>query len=295
LPRITFVLSGGGALGAIQVGMLRALIDAGVRPDLVVGSSVGAINGAAVAADPTVSGIERLERLWTGIAAGDPELMPTRGRVLTQMARRGEAVHDPAPLRNLLEDALPVETFEALPVSFTCVATDLETTSEHWFDRGRLVPALMASAALPVIYPAVQLADRTFIDGGVVRELPVKRAVELGATELYVLHVNHLDRRSLEVRRPGDAILRAYWTARRHRVEEELSEVPDDLVVHRLPSGDQPRIRFDNFSQSMEMAEVARVASSAYLRRAATGSDSDGGSQTVDPGARPDEDTAWQM
>ncbi len=265
--RVAFVLSGGGNLGAVQVGMLRALAEAGVVPDLIVGCSVGAINGAAFAAEPNLAGVERLDRIWRRIADGDPDLMPSRRLpVLAQMARRGPSLHDPGPLVELLDEELPTRTFSGLRVPFTCVATDIDTASEHWFDSGRLLPALLASAALPVVYPAVEHGPRTLIDGGVLNEIHAVRAFELGATEIYVLHVGHLESREFDIQRPVDGAVRAYWTARRYRMEDDLRRIAARCTVHRLPAGSNPRLRFDDFSQAGELADRAYRACTQYLR-----------------------------
>jgi NTE family protein len=261
-----FVLSGGGSLGAVQVGMLRALFEAGIWPDLILGCSVGSINGAGYAADPTLRGVARLERIWRRLAEGDPDLMPG-GRIplAVQLARKGEALHDPSPLENLLANELPVDDFSDFRVPFQCVATDLETASEHWFDTGPIVPALMASAALPAVYPAQEVGGRHYIDGGVLNEIHALRAIELGATEVYVLHVGHLDDRPKTVNRPFDGALRAYWTYRRFRLESNLSQVPAHCTVHRLPSGATPRLRFDDFSQGPELSALAYRQTADYL------------------------------
>ncbi|MGI9612484.1 MAG: patatin-like phospholipase family protein [Acidimicrobiales bacterium] len=265
-PRTAFIFSGGGSLGAVQIGMLRALVEAGINADLVVGCSVGAINGAAFAAEPSVRGVARLERIWRRLAADDPALMPNpRLPVAVQLARKGESLHDPATLETLLTDELPAATFEDLRIPFHCVATDLDRAREHWFTEGPLVPALMASASLPAVYPAHSHGGRTFIDGGVLNEVHTERALELGATELYVLHVGHLDDRQTDVQRPFDSALRAYWTARRWRLEENLRQIPPGCVLHRLPSGSTPRLRFDDFSQGPDLAEIAYEQTAEYL------------------------------
>lgn len=265
--RVGFVLSGGGNLGAVQVGMLRALNEAGIKPDLIVGCSVGAINGAGYAAEPNIDGVERLDRLWRRIANGEPDLMPSRFMpVIAQMARKGEALHDQDRLAELLDDELVTKTFSGLKVPFACVATDIESAAEYWFDHGRLVPALLASAALPAVYPAVAHRGRTFIDGGVLNEIHAAQALEMGATELYILHVGHLEDRSSQVQRPFDSAMRAYWTARRYRMAEDLRRIPEHCVVHRLPAGSNPRLRFDDFSQAAQLSDLAYDATVEYLR-----------------------------
>jgi NTE family protein len=248
--------------------MLRALDEAGVRPDLIVGCSVGAINGAGYAAEPSAAGVERLDRLWRRIADGDPDLMPSPRLipVVAQLARKGPSLHDRQRLAGLLDDELPAKTFAGLAVPFTCVATDVESASEHWFEHGRLVPALLASAALPAVYPALEHGGRSYIDGGVLHEINTARAVALGATELYVLHVGHLEDRTFSIQRPFDGAVQAYWTARRWRMEEDLRGIPAHCTVHRLPAGSTPRLRFDDFSRAAELADLAYDASSEYLR-----------------------------
>lgn len=265
-PRTAFIFSGGGSLGAVQVGMLRALVEARIEPDLIIGCSAGAINGAGFAAEPSVRGVARLERIWRRLADGSPALMPTsRIPIAVQLARKGESVHDPEALEGLLTDELPAAYFDELRVPFQCVATDLDRAAEHWFTEGPLVPALMASASLPAVYPAHVYQGRTFIDGGVLNEVHTERAIQLGASELYILHVGHLDDRPTEVQRPFDSALRAYWTARRWRLERNLSQVPPHCTLHRLPAGTTPRLKFDDFTQGPALAEIAYAQTAHYL------------------------------
>ena len=122
------------------------------------------------------------------------------------------------------------------------------------------------SASLPAVYPARIIEGRSYIDGGVLNEIHTTRAVELGATELYVLHVGHLDDRMQDVQRPFDGALRAYWTHRRFRLEDDLTRVPGYCKIHRLPAGATPRLRFDDFSHGPELSEIAYVQSTEYLR-----------------------------
>lgn len=265
---VAFVLSGGGNLGAVQVGMLRALTEAGITPDLIIGCSVGAINGAGYAAEPSLAGVERLTRIWHRLADGDPDVMPSSRLVPTavQIARKGESIHDPARLEGLLTEELSARRFDALVVPFACVATDVARSDEHWFTEGELIPALMASSALPAVYPPLVHQGRTFIDGGVLREIHTHKAVELGSLELYVLHVGHLSDRAVTIARPFDAAVQAYWTARNYRFQDDLRRVPDHVIVHQLPAGSKPRLRFDDFTQARTLAEAAYEASSEYLR-----------------------------
>lgn len=266
-PKVAFVLSGGGPLGAVQVGMLRALVEHGIKPDLILGCSVGAVNGAGFAAEPNLRGIQRLEHIWGRLADGETDLMENARLVpiIVELGRRGEAISTQDNLRTLLEEELGARDFADLKVPFGCVATDMETAREYWFTQGDLIPAILASACLPGVYPPVELDGRRLYDGGVARELPVQKAAELGGTELYILHVGHLEGRDAELKRPYDALVHAYWATRIARIEDEIAGLDKHVKSFRLPAGDVPRIRFDDFSQSREMAETAYEAATTFL------------------------------
>jgi NTE family protein len=262
--RVAYVLSGGGNLGALQIGMLRALAERGIRPDLVVGCSVGAINGAALAEDPSLVGVGRLERLWRELDG--KELMPSgilpRAVALT---RRGEAIHDNEGLRRVLEEQLSARTFEDLAVPFQCVATDVIGVREVWFESGPLIEPILASAALPAVYPAVEIDGVRYLDGAIVDDVPMGRAVELGARTIYVLQVGAFSRPRPEPRRPLDVAIQSYWLARHHRFKRDLDAMPPDIDVHLLPTGQTPAMRYNDFTRSAELVRVAYEATSDYL------------------------------
>src|SRR3954468_3741377 len=182
---MAFVLGGGGQLGVHEAGMLHALLERGIVPDLVVGTSVGAINGAAIASEPTLEMVEHLARTWADIERSDVFAGSLLGRLAT-LARTGTHLHGNDALRALLTEALPIALIEDLPVRFECVAASIEAAAEHWFTDGPLVDAVLASAAVPGILPPVQIGGEHFMDGGIVNSIPVDRALRLGATRIFV-------------------------------------------------------------------------------------------------------------
>lgn len=150
---VAFVLGGGGVRGAVQVGLIRALVGRGIRPDLVVGTSIGAINGAMLAADPGPGVVERLTAAWDSPAAraiyGDP--LP---RQVHRLARTRTHLISDEPLRRLLEHSLGADArFEDLAVPLHVVAANIERAAETWFHTGPLIPAVLASAAVPGVLP----------------------------------------------------------------------------------------------------------------------------------------------
>jgi NTE family protein len=266
------VLGGGGVLGAVQVGMLRALVEAGVRPDLVLGTSVGAINGAVLAAVPADEAADRLETLWRSPEAAEVFAAGTVAR-LRELARSRTAAHSADPLRRALTAQLGDRRIEDLPVPFRCCAACIEDAAEHWFDRGPAVAAVLASAAVPGLLPPVEVDGRHYLDGGLVDSIPLGRAVEMGARRVFVLQVGRIEQKLEPPRNPWEVAAVAFEIARRHRFARDMSSVPADVEVHVLPAGEgaAPRwnsreaLRYRDFAGIARRIEGAHRASAAYL------------------------------
>lgn len=259
---VAFVLGGGGVLGAVEVGMLRALFRAGIRPDLVIGTSIGAVNGALVASEPAEPVTERLVRLWAS-----PEASDVYGDSVARQLRRFAArthLHSPRPLRRLLERELGEQArFEDLKVPFRCCAASIERAAEHWFDRGPLVDAVLASASVPGLLPPAEIGGEHFVDGGIVNSIPIGEAVSAGAKQIFVLQVGRIERPLSPPRRPWEVAQVAFEIARRHRFAREMAALPDDVEVHVLPTGGgEPRD--DTPWAYRDMAAVGRRISRAY-------------------------------
>jgi NTE family protein len=264
-----FVLGGGGLLGAHEVGMLRALTEAGVRPDLVVGTSIGAINGAFVAADPP-GAVARLERMWQGDELRLAFSEKLWGRAV-RLVRSGTHLHSLESLRRVLTDALPGKDFADLKLPFQCVAASIETASARWFSSGPVVPAVMASCAVPGLLPPVEIEGVHYFDGGLVDSIPVGRAVALGASTVYVLQVGRIESPLAIPTRPWEVGLVAFEIARRHRFHEEMSSLPENVRVHVLPTGGEQltpglsQFRYRDPARVGRSIERAYRASARYL------------------------------
>ena len=265
--RTAIVLGGGGVLGATQVGMLRALLESGFRPDLVVGTSVGALNGAAIAADPTPASVTVLADLWASLAQAGMFTENVLARAST-LAKYRTHVYSPAPLRKLLAAHVP-GTFAELAVEFQCVAASIEKAGAHWFSKGNLTDAVMASCAVPGLLPPVFIDGEHFLDGGLVHSIPVGRALALGATEIYVLHVGRIDQPLKPPRSLWDVCLTSFELARRHRFVEEMAELPADVRVYVLPSGEEKMplisMRYRHSKAVTSRIERGYQAASEYL------------------------------
>ncbi len=264
-----FVLGGGGVLGAVEVGMLQALLEADLRPDLVLGTSVGAINGSMVACDPTTAVVDRLVEVWRSSSADDL-YADGLARQVRRAVRTGTHLYSSAPLRERLVAELGEVTFEDLPVTFQCVASSIERAAETWFDSGRVVDAVLASAAVPGLFPPAAVAGEHFLDGGIVNSIPVGRAVELGADRVFVLQVGRVDRPLAVPRRPWEVARVSFEIARRHRFHRELAALPAGVEAHVLPTGggsaaDDSVLAYKDFSRVQSRIDEAYEATRSYL------------------------------
>ena len=268
---VAFVLGGGGKLGTAEVGMLEALAAAGIVPDVVLGTSIGAINGAAIAADPTVGGVQALRKLWAGVESSGV----FGGRLVDRvrhMAIERTSLHSNEPLRRLLERALDHRRIEDLPIRFQCVAACIETARAEWFTDGPVIDAVLASSAVPGLLPTVRIGDLHYMDGGIVDSIPVQRAVHLGATTIHVLQVGRIEQPLEPPTRPHEVALVAFELARRHSFSAAMAGLPSGVTVHVLPTGgtgpkfnDLQQLRYKDFSDVSGRIDRAREATAAYL------------------------------
>lgn len=268
--RTAFVFGGGGRWGAVQVGMVEALLDAGVTPDLVLGTSIGAFNGAMVAADPTHAGADRLRSLWHEISDLDVLSASLLQRARTVLTER-ISLHRTEDLRDVIARHLPTDRFEDLAIPFECVAATVETAAERWFDSGSLTDAILASSAVPGLFPPVELDGRNYYDGGLVNSVPVDHAVRRNATTVHVLQVGRFEQPLRRPERMHEAALIAFEIARRNRFATSMESLPDGVRVHVLPSGnlisfdDRRQLRWNDLGETSELMDAAREATGKYL------------------------------
>jgi NTE family protein len=237
--------------------MLRALAESSIEPDVILGTSIGAVNGAMFAGAPTVAGVERLGRLWVESNVAGVSAATILRRVGT-LARTGTHLESLEELRRRLADALPVERVEELEVPFQCVAASIERAAEHWFVEGILSDVVLASCAVPGVLPPVAIGDEHFIDGGIVNSIPVGRAVALGAKTIYVLQVGRLERPLRPPRWPWEVGLVAFEVARRHRFASDLASLPDGIQLHVLPTGGSAAPAYNDLPGQLRVRRIAR-------------------------------------
>ena len=220
---IAFVLSGGGSLGAVQAGMLEALLERGIVPDVLVGTSIGAANAAFLAAEPTFPRAQALSDLWRSLRSR--EIFPL-GPVRTP--------------RTLFKDGSLLAS-----VPLRIVATDFVDGTEVVFDSGPVADTVLASTALPGVFPPHRVSGRLYLDGGLVDHVPLAPAIAMGADTIYVLscgfpcppHANHRSARSVLAHSMGILLSQ--------RIRIDIQQVPEDhpelcdTCAHESPRGSE--------------------------------------------------------
>lgn len=187
--RTAFVFAGGGSFGAIQVGMLQSLAAHGIAADMVVGSSVGALNGAFYAGDPTVEGMEKLGAIWRGLTRQDVFPMSWR-TVLSFLWRRDFLIsHD--GIRKLIEDHIPYRHLQDAKLPVHIVTTDIVTGDSVVLSDGPIAEAIVASTAIPGAFAPVKYRDHYLADGAISSNTPIQVAVKKGAKRLIILPTGH--------------------------------------------------------------------------------------------------------
>jgi NTE family protein len=258
LPRpVAVVVSGGGVLGAAHAGVGHALEQRGFIPDLIVGTSVGALTGAAAAAHPH-DAAQLLQDEWVGLSRRDVfpvGYLPAR---MSVCADRG--------LRRLINRADLPSRIEQLPVPFVAIATDLTTGEEVPLDHGDLESALLASTAIPGILPPVERDGRTLVDGGVVSRVPVRAARRAGAASVLVLTTGEWPaHRALPGRGAAAVALRAYRLRAEHQVRCDLAQVAATVPTVVLPTGVEAWPAMWDFDHSQRLIRTAFETASRFL------------------------------
>jgi len=274
-----FVLGGGGAWGAYEVGMLRALLEAGIEPDVVLGTSVGAINGAAFAAEPVLACVERLEKVWTELDTGGVFEASLLTRIGTAVRSRTH-LYSNETLKRMLVEALGEPRIEELALPFQCVAASIERATDHWFTEGPVIEAVLASCAVPGLLPPVEIDGEHYLDGGLVDSVPLGRAVRLGAKRIYILHAGRVEQPLTAPRQPWEVASVVFEIARRHRLSRAFADLPEGVAAHLLPTGNIPTdadegigryLRYRDYRQAHDRIQRAYRASAAYLESSDAG------------------------
>jgi len=261
-----FVLSGGGSLGAVQVGMLLALAEREITPDLLVGTSVGAINAAWVAGRPGLEGTRQLAEVWRSVRREDVfPIRPIAG--LLGFLGRSDHLVPADNLRALLRRHLTYSRLEDAPVPVQVVATEIATGLEIVLGRGNAVDAVAASSAIPGVFPAVTIEGHQLVDGGVANNTPISRAIDAGASTIYVLPTGYACSLRAAPRGALGMALQSITLLVQHRLIADVARYQDGVDLRVLAPLCPLTVSPADFSHTAELIDQAHEAAARWLER----------------------------
>jgi NTE family protein len=249
-PEIAFVMPAGGSTGAVQVGILQALTERGILPDVVVGCSVGALNAAFFAVDPSAARARQLVRVWQMLSRRD--IFGAGGaRTLARIIRSHDHIYDPRHLQSLIRSLVPLVDLADAAIPVHVVTTDLDLGVARWWTEGPAHELLYASACLPGLFPPFIIDGRRHVDGGVLEPVPVQRAIDTDARVIYVLGETFGPGQDAPSRLAAlHVLLRSFGVSRYGRLPDptSLARVGQRVVV--VPGAPAGGIDITDFSQS---------------------------------------------
>lgn len=264
--KLALVLSGGGSLGCVQVGVVEAPFERGLIPDMIVGTSVGALNPAWLARHATVEGVQRLKEVWASLKTGSI-FTGGRRRAFLRMLLGRDYLYTNKGLRDLITRHMGDITFEDLSIPLFVTAANLDTGELAVLHQGPLVQALLASTAIPGVFPPVVIHGYTHVDGGILSNCSIETAWQQGASHIVVVECPYPQ--------PGDAygiigpISRALWVSLGRLCQLEVERFRARCPVLLLwPDLDVETYKREDFTRTMELIGQAKEWAVDFLNRA---------------------------
>lgn len=260
--KTALVFAGGGSLGAIQVGMLRVLLSSGVQPDFVVGASAGALNASYFAGAPNAQGVANLERIWSSLRRSD--IFPITLASVFGLLRHPGNIVDPGGLRRLIETNLPYGRLEDALIPLHIMATNQQGQGVR-LSRGPAVEAILASSAIPGVFPPVHIDGDALMDGAIAANTPVRLAVELGASRIIILPTGYACALKEPPRTVIAKALHAITLMIAWQLMYELERIPEYIQVHLVPTLCPLAVSPFDFSASRDLIERAAQSSKKWI------------------------------
>jgi NTE family protein len=260
--KTAFVFAGGGSLGAIQVGMLRTLLAAGVRADFVVGASVGAINASYFAGAADAEGVAKLARIWSGLRRSD--IFPLTLASAFGLLRHPGNLVDPSGLRRLIETNLPCPRLEDAQIPLNIMATNQQGQAVR-LSSGPAVEAILASTAIPGVFPPVDIDGEALMDGAIAANTPMLLAAELGASRIVILPTGYACALKEPPARAAGKALHAITLMITWQLMHELQRMPADVEVHIVPTLCPLAVSPFGFSAATELIERGALSAKKWI------------------------------
>ncbi|HTN99404.1 MAG TPA: patatin-like phospholipase family protein [Microthrixaceae bacterium] len=260
-----FVLSGGGSLGAVQVGMLRALSARGIHPDVLIGTSVGALNAAYVAGNgDSLESLNQLAAIWLKLRRRDVfPLLPHR--LLAAAAGLSESLCSENSLRRLIASHIKFDRLEDAQISLHVVATDVASGKEILLSEGNAVDAILASSAIPAVFPSIQVDGLDLVDGGIADNAAISQAIDMGADTIYVLPTGYACALEAPPRTALASAVHALTLMIEQRLILDVARYSEDADIRVVPPLCPLSVSSSDFSQAHRLFIDARASTARWL------------------------------
>ena len=260
--KTAFIFTGGGSLGAIQVGMLRVLLSSGVKPDFVVGASVGAINASYFVGAPNAAGVATLEQIWSGLRRAD--IFPFSLASAFGLIRHQGHIVDPSKLRRVIETNLLYSRLEDAQIPLHIMATNQQGIRIR-LSNGPAVDAILASTAIPGVFPPVNVNGEALMDGAIAANTPVRLASELGASRIIILPTGYACALKQPPMRAIGKALHAITLMIAWQLIYDLERMPENIQVHLVPTLCPLAVSPFDFSRAKELIELAAQSTKKWI------------------------------
>ena len=263
--KTAFVFSGGASLGSMEIGMLKALIEYGITANFVVGTSVGSLNATYYAYKPNIEGALELEEIWKSIRSKDIfpfSVLKSIGRII----KGNNYLIDPSGLEKLLTKVIPCDNLNDTKIPVYIISTDILTGEEVVFSSGEVVEKLLASAAIPMVFPPVKIGKHILVDGGVVNNTPISSAIRFGATKVIVLPTGYTCDRRKEPSNLIEMVLTSYSYMQHQKLATDIELYKDKVKLKIIPPLCPVKVSPNIFSKSGELIERAYKSTQSWLQ-----------------------------
>jgi NTE family protein len=260
-----FVFSGGASLGAVELGALKALVEEGIQADMVLGTSVGSLNGAMYANDPTMNGIKFMEKIWHTIKARNV-FTPSPLTPVFNITTFGLYLISPKNLRKLITENMPINRLEEAKLPLYIIGTDIKTGTEIVFNKGLLLEALMSSVAIPGVFPPQRMAGNSIVDGGIVNNAPISTAVRLGAERVVVFPIG-VPSSDQEPKTVAEVLIRSFIFLLNRQLATDIQLYKKKVELIVVPPPDRIDVGPHDFSKSKQLIDQSYAKAKEWLKK----------------------------
>jgi NTE family protein len=263
--KTAFVFSGGASLGAVEAGALKAIVEEGIQADIVLGTSVGSLNGAMYAYNPTVEGVKTIEEVWSTIKVWNV-FTPSPITPVINFTTSGQYAISPKNLRKLIKEKLPFAKIEDTKIPLYIVSTDIKSGEEVVFDKGIAIEGLMSSVCLPGVFPPQHMGGRTLVDGGILNNAPISTAVRLGAERVVIFPIG-VPSSDQEPKNIFEVLIRMFIYLLNRQLAADIQLYKDKVELIIVPPPDSIDVGPHDFSKSKMLMEQSYKRAKVWLNK----------------------------